>query len=71
MVKKGNAVDSQSFSITLSVQSVRLLDEIAKSGIYGRNRPEVAARFIDRALEAFVDQPKVRLPEIKLGAPEE
>jgi predicted transcriptional regulator len=65
--KKGNAVESLSFTITLSVQSVQLLDEIAKRGIYGRNRPEVVARFIDRALEAFVDQPKARLPEIKLG----
>lgn len=71
MVKKGNAVGSQSFSITLSLQSIRLLDEIAKSGIWGKNRPEVAARFIDRALEAFVDQPKVKLPEIKLSAPKE
>jgi len=65
-MKKGNAVDSKSFPITLSVQSVQLLDEIAKSGVWGRNGSEVAARFVDRALEAFVEQPRVRLPEIKL-----
>jgi hypothetical protein len=65
-MKRGNAVGSQNFSITLSLESIRLLDEIAKNGIWGRNRPEVAARFVDRALEAFVEQPKVKLPNIKL-----
>jgi hypothetical protein len=64
--KKGNATSSEQFSITLSKESVRLLDQIAKNGIWGRNRPDVAARFIDRALEAFVEQPKVKLPAIKL-----
>lgn len=71
MAKKGNVADSKSFTITLSMQSVQLLDGIARSGIYGRNRPEVAARFIDRALEAFIDQPKVSLPAIKLDPAEE
>jgi hypothetical protein len=70
-MKKGNPVGSQTFSITLSTESVRLLDEIAKNGIWGRNRPEVAARFIDRALEAFVEQPRAKLPAIKLKSPSE
>jgi hypothetical protein len=70
-MKKGNPVGSQTFSITLSTESVRLLDEIAKNGVWGRNRPEVAARFIDRALEAFVEQPKVKLPAIELKRPSE
>jgi hypothetical protein len=64
--KKGNATGSQQFSITLSRESVQLLDQIAKNGIWGRNRPEVAARFIDRALESFVEQPKAKLPAIKI-----
>jgi hypothetical protein len=67
-MKTGNATDSQNFSITLSVESIRLLDEIAKNGIWGRNRAEVAARFVDRALEAFVEQPKVKLPKISFSA---
>ncbi len=67
-MKRGNAIGSENFSITLSLESIRLLDEIAKSGIWGRNRPEVAARFVDRALEAFVEQPKAKLPKIKLRA---
>jgi len=65
-MKKGNAADSKSFPITLSVQAIQLLDEIAKNGLWGRNGSEVAGRFVDRALEAFVEQPKVKLPKIKL-----
>jgi hypothetical protein len=65
-MKRPNATDSENFPITLSVQSVQLLDEIAKNGIWGRNKAEVAARFVDKALEAFVEQPKLKLPKIKL-----
>jgi hypothetical protein len=65
-MKRQNAADSDNFSITLSLESIRLLDEIAKNGIWGRNKADVAARFVDRALEAFVEQPKVKLPKIKL-----
>jgi hypothetical protein len=65
-MKTQNAADSDNFSITLSLESIRLLDEIAKNGIWGRNKADVAARFVDRALEAFVEQPKVKLPKIKL-----
>jgi len=65
-MKRPNATGSENFPITLSVESVRLLDEIAKNGIWGRNRAEVAARFVDRALEGFVEQPKAKLPTIKL-----
>jgi len=65
-MKRPNASGSENFPITLSLRSVRLLDEIAKNGIWGRNRAEVAARFVDRALESFVEQPKVKLPAIKL-----
>jgi hypothetical protein len=67
-MKHGNAIGSEQFAITVSSESARLLDEIAKNGIWGKNRPEVAARFVDRALEAFVEQPKAKLPKIKLRA---
>jgi hypothetical protein len=70
-MKKGNAVGSQSFNITLSVESIRLLDAIAKRGIWGKNRPEVAAGFINRALEDFIERPKARLPELVLTESEE
>jgi hypothetical protein len=65
-MKKPNAAESVKFPITLSQESARLLDEIAKNGIWGRNRAEVAARFVDRTLEGFVEQPKAKLPQIDL-----
>lgn len=65
-MKTPNISGSASFQITLSVSSARLLDEIAKNGIWGRNRAEVAARLVDRALEGFVDQPKLKLPNLKI-----
>ena len=67
-MKRPNATDSDSLSITLSRESIQLLDQIARNGIWGRNRADVAARFVDRALEDFVEQPKVKLPKIKLKA---
>lgn len=61
MPKTANASDSDTVRITLSSESVRLLDELAEKGIYGRNRAEVAARFVDKALEGFVERPSLRL----------
>ncbi len=65
-MKRGNKVGSEQFAITVSSESARLLDEIAKNGIWGRNRSEVAGRFVDRMLESFVEQPKAKLPAINL-----
>lgn len=63
MAKAGNSSDSGQLRITLSVESIRLLDELAVRGIYGRNRAEVAARFVDEVLQKFVDAPKLILRE--------
>ena len=68
-MKRPNASGSDSVPITLSLESIRLLDELAKNGIWGRNRAEVAARFVDRALEGFVEQPKAKLPKLTLRSP--
>jgi hypothetical protein len=65
-MKRPNASGSVNFQITLSLRSAQLLDELAKNGIWGRNRAEVAARFVDRALESFVEQPKLNLPPLKI-----
>lgn len=65
-MKRKNVSGSEKFAVTISAESARLLDEIAKNGIWGRNRAEVAARFIDRALEGFIEQPKVTLPKLNL-----
>jgi hypothetical protein len=65
-MKTPNISGSESFQITLSESSARLLDEIARNGIWGKNRAEVAARFVDRTLEGFVEQPKLKLPNLKI-----
>lgn len=61
MPKTPNPSDSDTVRITLSSESVRLLDELAVKGIYGRNRAEVAARFVDQKLQEFVDRPTLKL----------
>jgi hypothetical protein len=61
MPKAENATGSETVRITLSTESARLLDELALKGIYGRNRAEVAARFVDQALQNFVDRPTLKL----------
>jgi hypothetical protein len=65
-MKTQNSIGSEKFAITLSQESVRLLDQLAKNGIWGRNRAEVAARFVDRQLEGFIEQPKLKLPKLTL-----
>jgi len=61
MARKGNASDGETIRITVSKQSAGLLLKLAAMGIYGRNQSEVAGRFVDKALEAFVEAPKLRI----------
>jgi hypothetical protein len=61
MPKSANSSDSDTVRVTLSVQSVGLLDGLAKRGIYGRNAAEVAGRFIDKALQEFTEPPRFKL----------
>lgn len=61
MAKGTNTAGSGIIRVTLSEQSVRLLDELAEKGIYGRNRAEVAGRFIDEALQKFVEAPRLKI----------
>ena len=58
-----NASPSKTFRVTISIESFRLLNELAGKGIYGRSEAEVAARFIDLKLAEFVEQPKLKLKE--------
>ena len=60
MPKSPNGSASASVRITLSRQSHELLEMLAKEGIYGRNPAEVAGRFIDQALQGFVETPKLK-----------
>jgi hypothetical protein len=47
------------FDVTLSEQSVDLMRELATRGIYGRTPAEVGGRFIEQALQQFVEAPKL------------
>jgi hypothetical protein len=42
--------DPRTVEASVSEQSVRLLDELVRMGIYGIDRADVAGRFIDGAL---------------------
>jgi hypothetical protein len=70
MAKGNNIAGSRPLRVTVSAQSMRLLEQLAERGIYGRNSAEVAARFIDDALKQFVEKPKLtvrRVSEQKRG----
>jgi hypothetical protein len=61
MAKAENASKSAVIRVTVSAQSAALLDELAAKGIYGRNSAEVAGRFVDEALQKFVEAPRLPL----------
>lgn len=61
MSRTTNASDGVPIKITVSRQSAELLARIAAKGIYGRNPSEVAGRFVDKALETFVEAPRFPL----------
>jgi hypothetical protein len=63
MAKTPNDAESATIRLTLSRQSVDLLEQLASRGIYGRNAAEVAARMVDGALQAHVEVPKLRMSE--------
>ncbi len=62
MPRKQNSSRGTVVKITVSEQSAALLEEIARRGIYGRNVGEVAGRFVDAALQGFVETPRLTLP---------
>lgn len=49
----------------LSAQSLYLLHQIAKEEIYGETIGEVGARFVDLALQRFVERPRFVIGRIK------
>lgn len=59
MPRRRNASPGTKFEVTLAKQSVDLIELLAKRGIYGRTPAEVGGRFIEQALQQFVDQPKL------------
>ena len=63
MAKTANTSGSATVRVTLSNESLFVLEQLASQGVYGRNPAEVAGRFIDRALQEFIEQPKIKLPK--------
>ena len=61
MAKASNASGSAVIRVTVSTQSAELLDKLAARGLYGRNAAEVAGRFVDKALQDFVEAPRLSL----------
>ena len=49
-------------SIELSEQTIDLLDQLVSKGIYGSTREKIAGRFIDQALQKYIEPPRLRLP---------
>jgi hypothetical protein len=47
------------FEVTLSEQSIDMLKELATRGVYGRTPSEVGGRFIEQALQQFIEAPKL------------
>jgi hypothetical protein len=69
MAKSQNATRTAQVTLSLSEDSVRVLGELAKLGIYGKNEAEVAGRFVDKALEQFTIAPRYKLPLRKTNRP--
>jgi hypothetical protein len=61
MPRRKNSSPGNKFEVTLAKQSVDMIEELAKRGIYGRTPAEVGGRFIEQALQQFVDPPKLAL----------
>jgi hypothetical protein len=59
MARTPNSSPGQRFEVTLAEQSVAMLKELAKRGIYGRTPAEVGGRFIEQALQQFVELPRL------------
>ncbi len=61
MAKGKNGVDSRTIRVTVSAQSEQLLEQLVQRGVYGRSTAEVAGRFVDGALQRFMEQPKLKV----------
>lgn len=59
MPRQKNSSPGIKFEVTLAQQSVDLIEELAKRGIYGRTPAEVGGRFIEQALQQFVETPRL------------
>lgn len=58
------------FEVRLAVQSIDLLKDLATRGIYGRSPAEVGGRFIEQALQNFVEAPQLVPARVPSGGKE-
>jgi hypothetical protein len=59
MARRKNSSPGNKFEVTLAKQSIEMIEDLARRGIYGRTPAEVGGRFIEQALQEFVDPPKL------------
>jgi hypothetical protein len=60
MGRKANTVQAQTLTLSISPQTRALLERIAGAGLFGKNAAEVATRFLDERVRAFLDNPSER-----------
>lgn len=59
MARRKSSSPGIKFEVTVAKQSIDLIEQLARRGIYGRTPAEVGGRFIEQALQQFVDPPKL------------
>lgn len=62
MSRKRNTVPTTKCHPTISVRTEALLDQLVPFGIYGHTKSEIAARFIEQALQTLVERPELEVP---------
>jgi hypothetical protein len=59
-----NASKGVPFNVTISEQSVEILERLAKVGPYGRNAGEVGGRLLEQVLaQRFIERPRFALTQ--------
>jgi len=65
MARPPNSSASEKCQATISKQSDELLDSLARLGVYGRSKGEVAGRFIEQVLQTLIERPRLDVPPEK------
>jgi hypothetical protein len=62
MARLPNEVPTTKCHPTISVRTESLLEQLVPMGIYGHSKNEIAARFIEQALQTLVERPQLKVP---------
>jgi hypothetical protein len=60
MAKAANKVPTVTLTLSATPQLCAYLDQLAESGIYGKNRAEAALRLVEQAIEQRIERPILR-----------